>query len=156
MAHARRKFYEAQTSSKPLAGEALLLIQELYAIERRAAAHGNEERCQLRQTEARPLLEKLRDWLNEQRMYALPKSLIGKATTYALKNCAALCEYIADGELTIDNNRSERAIRAIAIGRKNWLFAGSRDGGRNAAVISSFIATCKQHAVDPRNTCVTC
>ena len=116
MAHARRKFYEAQTSSKPLAGEALLLIQELYAIERRAAAHGNEERCQLRQTEARPLLEKLRDWLNEQRMYALPKSLIGKATTYALKNCAALCEYIADGELTIDNNRS--------VGREVAVYAG--------------------------------
>lgn len=150
MAHARRKFYDAQTSSKRSSLEAQSLIQSLYAIEKRAALLSHDERRRVRQVEAKPVLDKFRAWLQEQRLYSLPKSPIGKAVGYALNNWTALCEYLTDGELTIDNNRSERAIRGIAIGRKNWLFAGSQDGGHNAAVLSSFIATCKQHKVNPQ------
>jgi transposase len=80
----------------------------------------------------------------------LPKSSLGKAINYALNNWRALCRYLNHGELEIDNNRSERAIRPVAIGRKNWLFAGSREGGKNAAIIASFIATCKEHKLNPQ------
>jgi transposase len=84
------------------------------------------------------------------RLTVLPKSHLGKAITYALNNWRALCRFLVHGELEIDNNRSERAIRPFAIGRKNGLFAGSREGGRNAAIIASFVATCKEHKVNPQ------
>lgn len=150
MAHVRRKFYESQNSSKKAAAEALLTIGELYDIERGAAKLGHAERKSVRQEKARPILEKFRQWLELQHLCALPKSPIGKAVNYALNNWRALCVYLEDGELTIDNNRSENAIRGIAIGRKNWLFAGSREGGRNAAILSSLIATCKTYDVNPQ------
>jgi hypothetical protein len=104
---------------------------------------------QLRQANSVPLLESISQWLHAQRDRVLPKSPIGQATAYALKNWQALCRYPADGDLSIDNNISERALRAQAIGRKNWLFAGSDNGGQTAAVLFSLIASCKHNRVEP-------
>ena len=150
MAHARRKFFDSLGSSKKAAEEALLMIRDLYAIEREAAGLGRTERQALRQQKSRPVLERFKKWLDKQHLCALPKSPIGKAVNYALNNWQALCVFLEDGELTIDNNRAENGMRCIAVGRKNWLFAGSREGGRNAAILSSLIATCKQHNVNPQ------
>lgn len=150
MAHARRKFYDCLSSDKRLAEEALAMIHELYEIEKNGKSLSDEGRRKLRLSKAAPLLNKLCGWLRSNRITTLPKSPLGKAITYATNNWRALCRYICDGELSIDNNASERALRPVAIGRKNWLFAGSEEGGRNAAIISSFVQTCKQKNLNPR------
>jgi transposase len=150
MAHARRKFFECLSSNEKLASEALAMIGELYRIEKEAAPLGNEERRKVRLEKSAPVLVQFKKWLDRQKLTALPKSPLGKSITYALNNWKALCRYLCDGELTIDNNRSERAMRGVAIGRKNWLFAGSKEGGKNAAILSSFIVTCKQHSINPQ------
>jgi hypothetical protein len=103
----------------------------------------------LRQRETLPVLNALGDWLLEHKLRVLPKSPLGQAISYALANLQALCRYPEDGELTIDNNLSERALRAQAVGRKNWLFVGSDNGGRTAAVLFSMTASCKRHGIDP-------
>jgi transposase len=121
-AHARRKFYDARTTAPELAHEALARIGQLYDVERRAKEWSPEERCLLRQSETLPVLNALGDWLLEHKLRVLPKSPLGPAISYALANWQALCRYAGDGELTIDNNLSERALRAQAVGRKNWLF----------------------------------
>jgi transposase len=95
------------------------------------------------------LLNSLGDWLVEQKRRVLPKSPMGQAISYALANWQALCRYPENGELSIDNNLSERALRAQAVGRKNWLFVGSDNGGRTAAVLFSMTASCKRHGIDP-------
>lgn len=150
MAHARRKFYECLNSDARDASEILAMIQELYRIERNATDLDVEERRKMRLAESAPILYKMKRWLIQKKICSLPKSPLGKAITYALNNWKALCRYLKDGELTIDNNRSERAMRTIAVGRKNWLFAGSKEGGKNAAIISSLIATCKEHKINPQ------
>lgn len=150
MAHARRKFYDCLGSDKTAAEHVLELIQELYKIERDGALLSADGRKNLRLRRSAPLLNKMKVWLRTNQVYALPKSPLGKAIAYAMNNWRALCHFVSDGELTIDNNSSERAMRPIAIGRKNWLFAGSKEGGRNAAVIASFIATCKQFKLNPQ------
>lgn len=150
MAHARRKFYDSQSSDRRAADEVLALISRLYDIERDARTADNEARKQARLKRAAPILHQIRVWLGRHRLTALPKSPLGKAITYALNNWRALCRYITDGELSIDNNVSERAMRPVALGRKNWLFAGSYEGGTNAAIIASFVQTCKQHGLNPR------
>jgi hypothetical protein len=88
-------------------------------------------------------------WLTEQRALVLPKSTIGQVISYALSNWEALTCYTGAGFLAIDNNESERTLRAVAVGRKNWLFCGSDQGGRTAATLASAIASCQRHAVDP-------
>ncbi len=148
-AHARRKFYESRTTSPEIAHQMLVTIRQLYAVERRAKEWTAHERQGLRQTESLPLLESLGAWLAEQSQRVLPKSPIGKAISYARSNWQALCRYTEDGDLAIDNNLSERTLRAQAIGRKNWLFVGSDNGGRTAAVLFSMTASCKRHDVDP-------
>lgn len=150
-AHTRRKLFDAKLTAPDLAHEALARIGQLYAIEREAKARQmtNEERCQVRQSRSVPLLEAFGDWLNAQRDRVLPKSPIGQATAYALSNWPALCRYPEGGDLSIDNNVSERALRAQVIGRKNWVFAGSDNGGRFASILFSFIASCKHNRVDP-------
>lgn len=150
MAHARRKFYDCLGTDKRAAEEVVAMINELYKIERDGKSLSNEGRKKLRHAKAAPLLHKICVWLRTNRMTALPKSPMGKAVTYATNNWRALCRYLADGELSIDNNASERALRPVAVGRKNWLFAGSEEGGRNAAIISSFIQTCKHKNLNPR------
>jgi transposase len=150
MAHARRKFYECLGSDKTAAEQVLEMIRELYLIERDGASLTHDARRQLRLERSAPILHKMHVWLRTYRLTTLPKSSLGKAINYALNNWRALCRYLNHGELEIDNNRSERAIRPVAIGRKNWLFAGSREGGKNAAIIASFIATCKEHKLNPQ------
>jgi transposase len=152
-AHARRKFYDARTSDPAAATQALAHVRLLYDVEDIAKELSPAERHALRQTQAAPRLAAFRTWLRTQPALVggpiLPKSPMGQAITYALNQWDALCVYITDGDLAIDNNPAENALRRIALGRKNWLFCGSDRGGRTAAVLFSLIATCDRHGVDP-------
>lgn len=148
-AHARRKFYDARESEPRRAQHMLKEIGRLYTIERDAKKLSPQERCALRREHSAPLLEWIKVWLDEQRLQALPRSAMGQAIGYALGQWTALTRYLDDGILEIDNNRAERALRDVVIGRKNWLFAGSDDGGHWAANLYSLIATCKAHHVEP-------
>ena len=107
------------------------------------------ERLCLRQLESRPILDKLHDYLLEIQAEVLPKSPAGRAVRYTLKNWTALNRYCEDGDLSIDNNATERDIRGVAVGRNNWMFFGSDQGGRTAAVLRSFTASCQRVQVEP-------
>ena len=159
-AHARRKFYDARNSDPASSTQALAQVRLLYDVEaeakRAAEKDGNDlasERYRLRQESAVPRLGQFRAWLESQQAERggpiLPKSPMGQAIQYALNQWDALCVYATDGRLAIDNNASENALRRVAIGRKNWLFAGSDNGGHTAATLFSLIATCQRHAVEP-------
>lgn len=150
-AHARRKYFEALESNLERASRMLVLIGELYKIEREAKAHGldAERRCVLRRERAPPILERIRVQIDEDRSRVLPKSSLGEAATYANNQWLALSRYLEDGRLSIDNMAAERAVRGIAVGRKNWLFAGSPKGGERAAVIYSLVETCKLQRIEP-------
>ncbi len=152
-AHARRKFHEAQKTDYRNSAQALAYIKMLYDVERDAAALPPGERAALRQERSAPILVQFRTWLLGLQPASggnvLPKSPMGEAVTYALNQWAALCVYLLDGELAIDNNLSENALRRIAVGRKNWLFAGSDNGGKTAAILFSLIASCQRHDVEP-------
>jgi transposase len=172
-AHARRKFYDAQHSDPVVSTQALAYVRLLYDVEtqakkaakkeaKRATSHGESEplydqlvmaRYRLRQELAVPRLAQFRTWLESQQAErggpVLPKSQMGQAMKYAMNQWDALCVYTTDGRLAIDNNASENALRRVAIGRKNWLFAGSDNGGRTAATLFSLIATCQRHKVEP-------
>lgn len=126
-AHARRRFFKAKDTEPEPAGYAMAAIRMLYDIEKQATDAGfdAEARRQLRQQESKPLLDKLGPWLRAMKRIALPKSPIGKAINYAVNQWQALTRFVEDGRLALDNNRTERAIRQVAIGRKNWMFAGS-------------------------------
>ncbi len=149
MAHARRYFWEAKAADAARALPALGFIQQLYRVEAEAKALGAAARRELREAQARPILERFKGWLDEQADRVLPKSPIGDAVGYARGQWTALTRYLDDGDLAIDNNASERALRRIAVGRKNWLFCGSDEGGRRAAILYSLVATCKEHRLDP-------
>jgi transposase len=129
----------------------LLLIAELYRVEKLARERGlaGEDLRLLREQGARPVLEKLHAYLGEVREQLLPKSEAGQAVNYILKNWAALTRYVDDPELSIDNNHTERSLRGWAVGRGNWTFFGSDRGGRTAAVLRSFVASCELVKVDP-------
>jgi transposase len=148
-AHARRKFYDARHTDPLPAHQALARIGQLYAIEEACKELSAEERYVIRQRDAVPLLNALGEWLDEQSRKILPKSPVGQAISYARNQWEDLQTYTLDGELTIDNNVSERSVRAQAIGRKNYLFVGSDRGGRTAATLYSLVGTCKRHEVDP-------
>jgi transposase len=148
-AHARRKFHEAREVARIGASHALGAIGQLYGIERAAAEKSADERQALRAKHAVRHLTAFKHWLDEQAVMVLPKSPLGEAIRYALNQWPALCRYVEDGELSIDNNLSERTIRSVAIGRKNWMFLGSDRGGKTAEVLMSLVATCKLHQVDP-------
>lgn len=164
-AHARRKFYEARTSDAAASTQALAYIRLLYDVEDAAQQQleTHEEtvenhlrsviRRALRHERAVPRLQQFKTWLQSQQAErggpVLPKSPMGQAITYALNQWEALCVYTTDGHLAIDNNAAENALRRVAIGRKNWLFCGSDNGGHTAAVLFSLIATCQRHKVDP-------
>jgi transposase len=148
-AHARRYMYKALESDQARMGPALLLIAQLYRVEQQARPLAAEGRLQLRQRESRPTLDKLRDYLREIQGEVLPKSPAGHAVSYALKNWTALNRYCDDGDLEIDNNATERSIRGVAVGRRNWTFFGSDQGGKTAAVLRSFVASCQQAGVEP-------
>lgn len=148
-AHARRKFFEARQNYKKHAFTALALIKQLYDIERKGKDLSAEARQAMRQQHSVPILRAFEQWLLHEAKEVLPKSPLGKAMTYARLQWQALKRYVEDGALEIDNNRTERALRCVAIGRKNWLFAGSDQGGRRVAIIYSLVASCKLHDVDP-------
>lgn len=148
-AHARRYFHKALESDQPRMGPALLLIAQLYRIEEQARPLSSDERFRVRQLQTRPILDKLHSYLLEIQAEVLPKSPAGRAVRYTLKNWTALTRYCADGDLQIDNNATERAIRGIAVGRSNWVFLGSDQGGKTAAVLRSFVASCQRVGVDP-------
>ncbi len=148
-AHTRRYYVDAQTSDPLRAIMGGVWIHQLYQVERKSQDFSCAQRAALRQKESAPILKEFKDWLLEQRPRVLPKSPIGEAIGYTLSNWDALQRYTTDGDLAIDNNRAERALRAWAVGRGNWLFFGSDRGGRTAAIIMSFIATCKDHHIDP-------
>lgn len=148
-AHARRYFHKALESDQPHMGPPLLLIAQLYRIEEQARPLSSPERLGLRQLQSRPILDKLHLYLLEIQAEVLPKSPAGRAVRYTLKNWTALNRYCEDGDLEIDNNATERAIRGIAVGRNNWVFFGSDQGGNTAAVLRSFVASCQRVGVEP-------
>jgi len=148
-AHARRYFLKALESDQARMGPALLLIAQMYRVEDQARRMTPEDRLRLRQLQSRPVLDKLRDYLLEIQAEVLPKSPEGRAVRYTLKNWTALNRYCEDGDLSIDNNATERAIRGVAVGRNNWIFFGSDQGGKTAAVLRSFVASCQRAGVDP-------
>ena len=150
MAHIRRKFYDLhQAHASPVAAEALRRIGELYAIESEVRGRSPDERKQVRQARARPLLDSMREWLESVRAKLSNKSAVASAISYALGRWPAMLRYCDDGLLEIDNNAAERALRAVVLGRKNYLFAGSDSGGERAAAIYSLIGTAKLNGLDP-------
>jgi len=149
-AHVRRKFYDLHVAHKsPVAQEALWRIGELYAVEKDIRGRQPEERRQVRNERSRPLLASLRRWLEETLFKLSKKSDTAQAVRYALGRWEALLRYVDDGRLEIDNNAAERALRVVALGRKNYLFAGSDRGGERAATIYSLIGTAKLNGLDP-------
>jgi len=163
-AHARRKFVAAVEAGDERGNAALDWIRQLYAIERglppplppsddpqavRQRSQREEVRRALRQQRAEPVLAALKHWLDEQRSQALPKSPLGQAVGYALNHWEALQRYLEQGYLSIDNNLSERALRAIALGRNAWGVIGSEAGGQTAAALYSVVGTCKHLGIDP-------
>jgi len=150
-AHARREFERALDNDKARAEKALLMIQRLYAVERRAREEklAAEQIKELRLTESLPVINELGRWIFEEIKSTLPKSQIGKAMAYAYARWDGLSAYLYDGNLQIDNNLVENAIRPLALGRKNYLFAGSHEAAQRAAMIYSFFAICKKHGVNP-------
>lgn len=151
MAHARRKFDESKDNDIARASYALTEIQKLYALERHARTEDLswDQRYDMRQEKSVPILTDLKNWMLENYKAVLPKSTIGQAFHYSLERWDKLMLYTADGKLEIDNNLVENAIRPVAIGRKNYLFAGSHNGARRAAMLYSFLGTCKINDVNP-------
>jgi hypothetical protein len=160
-AHARRKFHDAVRTESVPAHIALARIGQLYKLEKRIRKRVAEEWSELpiearalliadeRRVHAQPVLDEFKKWLDKQAVDALPKSPIAIAVRYALNQWSGLCRYVEDGRLAIDNNAAERALRGIAIGRKNWLFAGSEAGGRTAAVLFTMIGSAVRNDLDP-------
>ena len=149
-AHVRRKFFDVHAATgSPLAKEALDRIAALYAIETQIKGKPPDQRLEYRKTHAAPLIAQLKVWLEATLLKLSGKSELAKAMRYALSRWPALGCYTNDGRVEIDNNAAERSIRGIALGRKNYLFAGSDTGGQRAAAIYSLIETAKLNAIDP-------
>ncbi len=149
-AHARRRFHDIHAAGpSPLAREALERIAALYAIKARISGKPPDLRRQVRQEHARPLLDDLKGWLEATRDRVSGRSDVAAAIRYALSRWTALTRYAEDGTIAIDNNPVKRAMRPVALGRKNWLFAGSDAGGRRAAAIYSLVGTAKLNGLDP-------
>lgn len=150
LAHARRKFFDLNAAaSNAIAQEALTRIAALYEIEARGKALSVAERAALRQREAQPRLQSMHDWLLKTRMSVANGGGTARAIDYSLRRWAALSRYATAGDLPIDNNPVENAIRPIAVGKKNWLFVGSQRAGERAAAIQSLLATAKLNGLDP-------
>jgi transposase len=151
MAHARRMFDKSLDDDKKRAEYAMTEIQKLYQIERKARQLGlsPEQRHELRLDESLPIMNELGKWMAAQVRTTLPKSPFGKALIYSVSRWDNLMNYLKDGYLEIDNNLVENAIRPTALGKKNYLFAGSHAGAQSAAMFYSFFATCKHNNVDP-------
>ena len=151
MAHARREFDESMRNDAVRASSALEQIQKLYAIERRAKVENlnHRQRYELRQRESVPILQEIHQWLKINIEQTTDQSSIHKAIAYSLKRWDKLSYYASDGEANIDNNPVENAIRPVAIGRKNYLFAGSHQAAQRAALFYSLLNTCKLNGIEP-------
>ena len=149
-AHARRKFYEVdQATGSPVAAEALRRITELYAVEATIRGQTAEARKSVRRAKSLPLVEAMKTWLEAELNRVPPRGGVADAIRYALTRWSALCRFLDDGRIELDNNAVERAIRPIALGRKNHLFAGSDGGAERWAVVASLLATAKLNGVEP-------
>lgn len=149
-AHARRKFFDLHAANgSPVAAEALRRIGELYAVEQQGRELDAEARAALRRTQSIPKLQTLFDWLWQTRRQTAEGSGLARALDYSLKRQVALMRYAQSGHWPIDNNPVENAIRPIAIGKKNWLFAGSERAGKRAAAIQSLLGTARLNGLDP-------
>ncbi|MEJ0025758.1 MAG: IS66 family transposase [Rhizomicrobium sp.] len=149
-AHVRRKFFDVHAANgSPIAKEALGRIGALYRVEEEARGRPPDERQRVRREKAKPLLDALHAWLAATKQKLSPKTDLAAAIRYALGRWTALARYLDDGRLEIDNNAAERSIRPLALGRKNYLFAGSDAGGERAAAIYSLIETAKLNGLDP-------
>lgn len=152
--HCRRKFVEANKVSgkatSRLANKALVLIAKLYQIERKAKTLSSTERAALREKESKPIVSQFHDWLVEHHHKVLPKSKLGEAFTYALNQWPYLQACFEHGEAEIDNNLVENLMWPFALGRRNWLFVGNERGGQAAALLYSFIQTCRLNDVNAR------
>ena len=149
-AHVRRKFYDiAEQQSSPQALQVIARIAELYGIEAQIRGKLPEVRCQVRQARAGPILDALRTYLNDMLRYVSRKSDLAGAIRYALARWTALTRYVNDGRIEIDNNAAERALRVVALGRKNYLFAGSDSGGHSAASIYSLLGSASLNGMEP-------
>jgi transposase len=149
-AHTRRKFHDILAATESAtAAEAIRRIGELYAVEKQVRGSPPEIRLAARQTRARPTMEDLRRWLELTLQNLSAKSDMAGAIRYALTRWTALTRYLDDGTIEIDNNAAERALRVVALGRKNYLFAGSNRGGERAAAIYSLLGTAKLNGINP-------
>ena len=153
-AHARRKFVDAQkaqgkTKKAGRADQAIAQIKKLYQIESLAKDLTPQARYQLRQEKAKPILDKLKAWLDKGLNQVPPKTAIGKAFTYCINQWSYLIQYLKDGEYPIDNNFAENKIRPFVIGRKNWLFSNSQAGANASANLYSLIETAKANGLEP-------
>jgi transposase len=149
--HVRRKFYDlAQGGPAPIATEALARIATLYQVEADIKGCSAEERSAARQARSRPIVAALEPWLKDKLGLVSQKSKLAEAIRYALSRCAGLSRFLDDGRVEIDSNVVERAIRPIALNRKNALFAGSDGGAEHWAVVASLVETCKLNGVDPQ------
>ena len=150
MAHSRRKFFDLHVSSKSqIAGQACAYISQLYDIEREIKMLGADERLKIRQASSKPLAIKFHEWMLLQRQQITDGTATAKALDYSLKRWTALTRFLDDGRIPIDNNWIENQIRPIAIGRNNWMFAGSLRAGQRAAAVMSLIQSAKLNGHDP-------
>jgi transposase len=152
LAHARRKFFEALPTAPVEAKRALELILEVYRVEHAAKEAGvvrTAEHLKLRQSRGREAMERLKAWLEAEQDRHPPKSPLGEAIGYALNQWQPLSRFLEDEKIPVDNNASERALRVVALGRKNFLFVGHQEAGQNLAGLYSLVATCQAHGVDP-------
>lgn len=152
MAHARRKLYDIWVNARknPTLMEAMTLIRALYATEAEIRGQSAEYRLAVRQEKSLPLMRSLKALIDEKQKTLSKKSRLSKAFAYIENHWDALCCYCHDGHVEIDNNAAERAIRAVAVGRKNWMFFGSARGGERGAMLYSLLGTCKLNGIDPQ------
>jgi len=151
MAHIRRKFVDVhRATGAAIAIEAIKRIANLYVVETHVRDRPPDERAQIRQEQAKPVLDALEEWLTARLTTISGKTPLAGAIRYALSRIPKLRPYLDDGRLEIDNNSAERAMRPIALGRKNYLFMGSEGGGKAAAIAYTLIETAKLNGVDPK------
>lgn len=151
LVHARRYFIKAEPNNKAACQEILQMFFDIFKIERdaRELELSADDVKLMREQESKPILDKMKTWLNTQALIALPKSSFGKAVNYCLNNWIELTNYLLDGNLRADNNLAEQEMKRIACGRKNWYFLGSDEGGKTAEVLLSIMSTCRRHCVNP-------
>jgi transposase len=149
-AHARRKFFDAKDTDGRRATEMLEFVRQLYAVEDEARSLDHDARRAMRQEKSTPILPKIKTWLDTERQLVLPRSPMAQAIQYTLNQWDALNRFTEQGYLNIDNNAAERALKRVAIGRKNWLFAGHDEAGASHARLWTLIASAERHGLDPQ------